>query len=62
MDIDMKAAYLEVFQEVPKFPETSNKRGKYIWWALGPIYWALAFIVNAAVPNSTVFRTSPAPF
>jgi hypothetical protein len=51
MDIGMKAVSIEVFQEVSKFPETSNIRGKYMCWALEPIYWALAFIVDAAVPN-----------
>jgi hypothetical protein len=38
MDIGMKAVSIEVFQEVSKFPEISNKRGKYMCWALGPIY------------------------
>ncbi len=29
----------------------STKKGTYWWYALGPIYWTLAFIVAAAVPN-----------
>jgi hypothetical protein len=32
------------------FPPLTAKKGKYIWMALVPIYWALAFVVAAAVP------------
>ena len=51
MNIGMKTVYIEVFQEVSHFPEISTKRGRYMWFALGPIYWVLAFVVGAAVPN-----------
>jgi amino acid permease len=51
MNIGMKTVYIEVFQEVFNFPEIATKKGRYMWWALGPIYWLLAFVVGAAVPN-----------
>ncbi|UKZ83158.1 hypothetical protein TrVFT333_010963 [Trichoderma virens FT-333] len=36
MNVGMKTVYVE---------------GRWLWYALGPIYWALAFVVGAAVPN-----------
>jgi hypothetical protein len=51
MNIGMKTVYIEVFQEVFHFPEIVTKRGRWMWYLLGPIYWALAFVVAGAVPN-----------
>jgi hypothetical protein len=50
-NIGMKTVYIEVFQQVFHFPEITSRKGKLLWYALGPIYWALAFVVAAAVPN-----------
>jgi hypothetical protein len=50
-NIGMKTVYIEVFQEVLHFPEITTKRGRWIWFALGPVYWAVAFVIAAAVPN-----------
>lgn len=50
-NIGMKTVYIEVFQEILKFPEITTKKGRWMWYALGPLYWILAFIVAAAVPN-----------
>jgi hypothetical protein len=47
----MKTVYIEVFQQAFHFPEITSKKGKLLWYALGPIYWALAFVFAAAVPN-----------
>ena len=47
----MKTVYIEVFQEVFHFPPIASKRGRWIWYGLGPIYWVLAFLIAAAVPN-----------
>lgn len=47
----MKTVYIEVFQEAFGFPIITTRKGKYMWYLLGPIYWALAFIVGASVPN-----------
>ncbi|ROW11629.1 hypothetical protein VMCG_01359 [Cytospora schulzeri] len=50
-NIGMKTVYIEVFQEILKFPEITTKKGRWMWYTLGPLYWILAFIVAAAVPN-----------
>lgn len=50
-NIGMKTIYLEVFQAIFNFPPISTKKGRMMWFALGPIYWIVAFIVAAAVPN-----------
>jgi hypothetical protein len=50
-NIGMKTVYLEVFQAIFHFPSIVEKKGKYLWYALGPCYWILAFIVAGAVPN-----------
>ena len=47
----MKTVYIEVFQELLHFPVITSKKGRWMWYALGPCYWAIAFIVAAAVPN-----------
>ncbi|TQV91887.1 hypothetical protein V2A60_006012 [Cordyceps javanica] len=49
--VGMKTVYIEVFQEVFKFPPIATKRGKWMWFALGPLYWIVAFLIAAAVPN-----------
>jgi hypothetical protein len=49
--VGMKTVYIEVFQEALNFPPIASNRGKWMWFALGPIYWAIAFVIAAAVPN-----------
>ncbi|KAL7936500.1 transmembrane amino acid transporter domain-containing protein [Trichoderma chlorosporum] len=51
MNIGMKTVYVEVCQEILNFPPITTRTGRWLWYALGPIYWALAFVVGAAVPN-----------
>jgi hypothetical protein len=50
-NIGMKTVYIEVCQEIFHFPNISSKKGRLLWYALGPIYWILAFLIAAAVPN-----------
>lgn len=50
-NIGMKTVYIEVFQEVCHFPPIITKKGKLLWFVLGPLYWILAFIIAASVPN-----------
>ncbi|KAI7285577.1 amino acid transporter-like protein [Hortaea werneckii] len=50
-NIGMKTVYLEVFQEIFNFPAITTRKGQWGWYALGPVYWILAFVVAAAVPN-----------
>ncbi|KAK3721132.1 hypothetical protein LTR37_003422 [Vermiconidia calcicola] len=50
-NIGMKTVYLEVFQQTFNFPPITTKKGKIMWYCLGPCYWILAFLFAAAVPN-----------
>ncbi|KAF2152768.1 transmembrane amino acid transporter [Myriangium duriaei CBS 260.36] len=50
-NIGMKTVYIEVFESAFNFPTITSKKGKWLWYALGPIYWIVAFLVAAAVPN-----------
>lgn len=50
-NIGMKTVYLEVFQSIFNFPPIVEKKGKILWYCLGPCYWIVAFVVAAAVPN-----------
>ncbi|KAJ5833190.1 Transmembrane amino acid transporter family protein [Penicillium riverlandense] len=50
-NVGMKTVYIEVFQEVLNFPPISSSKGRWMWYALGPCYWIIAFCVAAAVPN-----------
>lgn len=50
-NIGMKTVYLEVFQSIFNFPSIVEKKGKLLWYLLGPCYWILAFVVAGAVPN-----------
>lgn len=50
-NIGMKTVYVEVFQSALKFPAITTRKGRWLWYALGPMYWILAFIVAGSVPN-----------
>lgn len=50
-NIGVKVFYAAVLRDVFRFPPLNKKTGKWIWVALIPIYWALAFIVAAAIPQ-----------
>ena len=49
-NIGIKVAYVEVFQELLGAPALTTKAGKMLWVAVVPIYWALGFIIAAAIP------------
>ncbi|KAL8732398.1 MAG: hypothetical protein Q9166_002796 [cf. Caloplaca sp. 2 TL-2023] len=50
-NIGIKVLYSNVFMELFGFPSLAKKSGKLLWVAVVPIYWALAFVVAAAVPS-----------
>ncbi|KAI1386012.1 transmembrane amino acid transporter protein-domain-containing protein [Hypoxylon trugodes] len=50
-NIGLKVVYMEVFHELLGFPDLTTKTGKIWWAALIPVYWVVAFIVGAAVPQ-----------
>jgi hypothetical protein len=50
-NIGIKVLYQEVFMVFFHAPMLTTKTGKILWIALVPIYWAIAFIVCAAIPQ-----------
>jgi hypothetical protein len=50
-NIGIKVFYSAVLRDVFKFPALDQKAGKWIWVALVPIYWGLAFVLAAAIPQ-----------
>lgn len=52
-NIGMKTVYLEVGQQLFGLPPITERKGYYIWLGLGPIYWVLALVLAASVPNFT---------
>ncbi|KAB2581225.1 hypothetical protein DBV05_g79 [Lasiodiplodia theobromae] len=50
-NIGIKVLYANVGRSVFKFPALESRVGKWIFVALVPVYWGLAFIIAAAVPQ-----------
>ena len=50
-NIGFKVIYLEVLERVFGFPPLTVTRGKVYWSVMIPVYWALAFVVAAAIPQ-----------
>lgn len=51
----MKTVYVEVCQEILGMPPITSKKGRYLWWGLGPVYWILAFVLAMSVPVFPAF-------
>ncbi|KAJ5122421.1 hypothetical protein N7526_009358 [Penicillium atrosanguineum] len=54
-NVGMKTVYLEVGQQLFNLPPIASKKGKYFWWALGPFYWILAFVISMSIPQFSAF-------
>jgi len=50
-NIGVKVLYNNIFIDFFKAPLLSTKKGKILWVVIIPIYWTLAFIVAASIPN-----------
>ena len=50
-NIGIKVIYNNVLMEMVKFPALGTRTGKLLWVALVPIYWGLAFVIAAAIPQ-----------
>jgi len=50
-NIGVKVLYNNIFTDFFGAPVLSSKKGKVIWAAFVPVYWSLAFILAAAIPN-----------
>ncbi|GAB7353447.1 hypothetical protein MBLNU459_g3911t1 [Dothideomycetes sp. NU459] len=50
-NIGIKVFYSAVLRDVFRFPPLDAKKGKWLWVAVVPLYWLLAWIVAAAIPQ-----------
>ncbi|KUI54668.1 N amino acid transport system protein [Cytospora mali] len=50
-NIGIKVIYNNILIEFFKFPPLTTRKGKYLWAAVVPIYWSIAFILSAAIPD-----------
>jgi hypothetical protein len=50
-NIGIKIIYTNIFVEFFNAPTLDQKSGKFLWVGLVPIYWAIAFVLAAAIPN-----------
>ncbi len=50
-NIGIKVFYNNVLTDLFRFPSLGTKPGKLLWIAVVPVYWGLAFIVAAAIPQ-----------
>jgi len=50
-NIGVKVLYNNLFTDLLGAPPLNSKTGKLIWVAVIPIYWSIAYIISAAIPN-----------
>ncbi len=50
-NIGIKVLYNNLFTDVFHFPPLTEKRGKLLWVGIVPVYWVVAFIIAAAIPQ-----------
>jgi hypothetical protein len=50
-NIGLKVAYANIAIEFFNAPPLDTRAGKFIWAGLIPVYWSLAFVLAAAIPN-----------
>lgn len=50
-NIGVKVVYNNIFVELFHAPPLTVMAGKLVWVAIVPIYWAIAFVIAASIPN-----------
>jgi hypothetical protein len=50
-NIGTKVIYNNVFMDWFNAPSLLTRRGKFLWMCIVPIYWIIAFILAAAIPD-----------
>ena len=50
-NIGIKVLYNNVFMDFLRAPPLTTKAGKVLWVIIVPIYWSIAFIIAAAIPD-----------
>ncbi|KAF2152568.1 hypothetical protein K461DRAFT_286439 [Myriangium duriaei CBS 260.36] len=61
-NIGIKVLYNTIFAELLNAPPLTTRTGKLLWAGLVPVYWSLAFIIAAAIPNFTGLTSVVAAF
>lgn len=52
-NIGVKVIYNNIFVELFRAPPLTTKPGKMAWVAMIPIYWSIAFVIAAGIPDFT---------
>jgi len=50
-NIGIKVLYNNIFMDLLRAPPLTTKKGKILWAVIVPIYWTVAFIVAASIPD-----------
>ena len=50
-NIGIKVLYINILEEMFNAPALTTKKAKWLWVGLVPIYWSVAFIICAAIPQ-----------
>ena len=50
-NIGIKVIYNNIFMDFFNAPSLITKRGKFLWMCIVPIYWTIAFIIAASIPD-----------
>lgn len=50
-NIGIKVIYNSILSEIFKAPPLTTTRGKILWAIIVPIYWIIAFIIAASIPD-----------
>jgi len=61
-NIGIKVIYNNVFVEIFRAPALTTTAGKWAWAGLIPLYWAIAFVLAAGIPNFSGLTSVVAAF
>ncbi|KAJ9272090.1 hypothetical protein DTO212C5_1853 [Paecilomyces variotii] len=61
-NIGIKVIYNNIFVELLKAPPLTTTVGKLLWAGLIPVYWGIAFVVGAGIPNFSGLTSVVAAF
>ena len=50
-NIGIKVLYNNILMDLFRFPPLTTQRGKILWAVIVPIYWTIAFIIAASIPD-----------
>lgn len=50
-NIGIKVIYQNIFKDLMGLPDLTSQTGKLLWVGIVPVYWGLAFVLAAAIPQ-----------